>query len=146
MDSRGFFSVDALFAVTLLLVVVGALTNLYGGSNQAATWASASGEAKLTCEKLAAAVNTVYTNGSSFELYIELPATIQNRAYTIFLDNSNREITIAVPDAGVTSSTAKAQVACKNFPSENFPSGALTPSNRVRVYWENNSVKVTNWP
>jgi len=142
MDRRGFFSVDALFAVTLLLVVVGALTNLHSGSNQAATWVSANGEAKLTCEKLAAAVNTVYANGSSFELYIELPATIQNRAYTISLDNSNREVTIAVPDAGVTGSTAKATVVCKNFASIS----ALTPSNRVRVYWENNSVKVTNWP
>lgn len=141
MDRRGLFSVDALFAVTLLLGVVGALTNLYGGSNQAATWVGASGEAKLTCEKLAAAVNTVYTNGSSFEMYLEIPATIQNRSYTISLDNSKREIAIEVLGAGVTSSTAKATVACKNFTS-----GTLNPSNRVRVYWENNRVKVVNWP
>lgn len=141
MDRRGLFSVDALFAVTLLLTVVGTLTNLYDGSTQTATWASAGGEAKLTCEKLAAAVNTVYANGSSFELYVELPATIQNRAYTISLDNSKQEISIEVPGAGVTGSTAKATVTCKNFTSS-----TLTPSNRVKVYWADNSVRVINWP
>lgn len=141
MDRRGLFSVDALFAVTLSLAVAATLTNLYNGTNQAATWASAGGEAKLTCEKLAAAVNTVYANGSSFELYLELPATIQNRVYSIYLDNSKREITIVVPGAGVIENMVKATVACKNFPS-----GTLTPSNRVRVYWADNSVRVVNWP
>jgi len=139
MDSRGFFSIDVIFAVTLLLTIAGVFSNVYSGRNQAATWIGVGMEAKSTCEKIAAAVNTVYANGSTSELYIDLPATISGHTYAISFDNLRREIMIDVPDVGITGSTAKAATTCKNIVLS-----ILDPSKRVRVYLENNSVKVAN--
>jgi len=139
MDRRGFFSIDALFAVTLLLMVSGTLLNLYEGRGQAAGWISASGEAKMTCEKLAAAINTVYADGSASELYLRLPATIDNYVYTISYDPTHRQIIAEVPEVGITERTSKAAVACKNIMLEN-----LDPSRQIRVRWLNGNVEVTN--
>lgn len=136
MDRRGFFSIDALFAVTLLLMVSGMLLNLYEGRNQAAAWISAGGEVKMVCEKLAAAINTVYSNGPALELYINLPATIDNYAYTISYNSTNRQIIAEVPEVGVTS---KAAVACKNILLEN-----LDLSKQIGVHWLNNNIEVVN--
>lgn len=139
MDRQGFFSIDAIFAVALLLTIAGVFSNVYNGRNQAATWIGVGAEAKSTCEKLVAAINTVYANGSALDLCIDLPATIGGHAYVILFDNIDREITINVPEIGITGSTAKATTTCRNITL-----GSLDTSKRVRVYWENSSVKVTN--
>ena len=139
MDRRGFFSIDVLFAVTLLLMVSGALLNLYEGRSQAVAWIGASGEAKMACEKLAAAINTVYADGPASELYLRLPATIDNHAYTISYDSTHRQIIAEVPGVGVTESTSKAAVACKNIVLEN-----LDPSGQIRVRWLGGNIEVTN--
>jgi hypothetical protein len=139
MDRQGFFSIDVIFAVTLLLTIAGIFSNIHSGRDQASTWIGAGMEAKLTCEKIATAVNAVYANGSTLELYIDLPATIGGHTYSISFDNLRREITIDVPDAGITGSTAKATTTCKNIVL-----GILDPSKRVKVYLENSSVVVVN--
>lgn len=139
MDRRGQFSVDAIFAIALLLGVVATLTNLYNGRNQVATWIGTNQEAKLICEKLAATINTVYTNGSTLKLYLELPATIQNHAYTISFDNSKREIIIET-SIDATDFTSNAKTACNNITLDDN----LDPSKRVKVYWENDRVRLTN--
>ena len=139
MDRRGLFSIDVLFAMTLLLTVVGTLSNVYQGRDEAATWIGAGEEASVVCEKLAAAVNTVYANGSTSELYINLPDTIRGNSYTISFDNTRREITIEVPDVGITGRAAKAMTSCKNVAF-----GSLDPSKRVRVRWSGGNVEVTN--
>lgn len=136
MDRRGFFSIDALFAATLLLMVWGTLLNLYEGRNQAIAWISADGEAKMVCEKLAAAIDTVYSNGPTLELYINLPATIDNYTYTLSYDSTNRQIIAEVPEVGTIS---KAAVICKNILLEN-----LDPSRQIKVHWLNDNVEVTN--
>ena len=139
MDRRGFFSIDALFAVTLLLMVSGALLNLYEGRGQAAAWIGAGNEAKMACEKLAAGINSVYATGPASELYLNLPATIDNYAYTISYDSTHRQIIAEVPELSITESTSKAALACKNILLEN-----LDPSERIWVHWSGNSIEVIN--
>jgi hypothetical protein len=90
----------------------------------------------MACEKLAAAIDTVYSNGPALELCINLPATIDNYAYTISYDSTNRQIIAEVPGVGVTS---KAAVACKNILLEN-----LDPSRQIRVHWLNDNIEVAN--
>ncbi|KUO39751.1 MAG: hypothetical protein AVW06_00240 [Hadesarchaea archaeon DG-33-1] len=139
MNSRGFFSIDALFAVTLFLMISGALLNLYEGRSQAVAWIGANSEAKMACEKLAAAINTVYANGSASELYLNLPATVDNYAYTISYDSTHRRIIAEVPEIGITESTSKAAITCKNVLLEN-----LDPSRQIKVRWLDGNIKVTN--
>jgi len=139
MDRRGFFSVDALFAVTLLLMISGGLLNLYEGRGQAAAWINAANEAKMACEKLAAAINTVYAAGPASELYLNLPATIDNYTYTISYDSTHRQIIAEVQELGITERTSKAAVACKNILLEN-----LDFSRRIRVRWLGGNIEVMN--
>jgi len=139
MDRRGFFSIDALFAVTLLLMISGVLLNLYEGRGQAAAWSSTADEAKMTCEKLAAAINTVYATGPASELYLDLPATIDNYAYTISYDSTHRQIIAEVPEIDITERTSKAAVECKNILLEN-----LDFSRRIRVRWLGGNIEVMN--
>jgi hypothetical protein len=139
IDRQGFFSIDALFAVTLLLMISGVILNLCEGRAQAVAWSSAANEAKMACEKLAAAINTVYADGPASELYINLPATIENHAYTISYDSTHRQIIAEVPGVEVTERTSKAAVACKNVMLEN-----LDLSRRIRVRWSGGNIEVMN--
>jgi hypothetical protein len=130
MDRRGFFSIDALFAVTLLLMVTGVLINLYQGRDQVVAWSSAADESKMVCEKLAAAINSVYANGENSELYIDLPATIDNHSYTLSFDPTHRQIIANIPGADIAAGTSKASVTCKNVVIEN-----LDFSKKIWVHW-----------
>jgi len=139
MDRRGFFSIDALFAVTLLLMVTGVLINLYQGRNQVVAWSSAAYESKMACEKLAAAINTVYATGQDSELYIDLPATIDNQTYTLSFDSTHRQIIAIMPGLDIAEGTSKAAVTCKNVLIEN-----LDFSRKIWVHWSGNNIEVMN--
>jgi len=139
MDRKGFFSIDALFAVTLLLMISGVLLNLYEGRGQAAAWSSTANEAKMACEKLAAAINTVYASGPDSELYLDLPTTIDNYVYTLSYDSSHRQIIAEMPELGITERTSKAAVACKNIQLEN-----LDFSRQIWVRWLGGNIEVMN--
>jgi hypothetical protein len=139
MDRRGFFSIDALFAVTLLLMVTGVLINLYQGRNQVVAWSSAADESKMACEKLAAAINSVYATGQDSELYIDLPATIDNHAYTLSFDSTHRQIIADMPGVDIAEGTSKAAVTCKNVMIEN-----LDLSKKIWVHWSGGDIEVMN--
>ena len=139
MDRRGFFSIDALFAVTLLLMVTGVLINLYQGRNQVVAWISAADESKMASEKLAAAINTVYATGQDSELYIDLPATIDNHTYTLSFDSTHRQIIADMPGLDIAEGTSKAAVTCKNVLIEN-----LDFSRKIWVHWLGSNIEVMN--
>ena len=139
MDRRGFFSIDALFAVTLLLMVTGVLINLYQGRNQVVAWSSAAEESKMASEKLAAAINSVYATGQDSELYINLPTTIDNHSYTLSFDPTHRQVIANIPGADITEGTWKAAVTCKNVLIEN-----LDLSKKIWVHWVGNNIEVIN--
>ncbi|MDI6884097.1 MAG: hypothetical protein QMD00_03010 [Hadesarchaea archaeon] len=136
-DHKGFFSIDALFAVTLLLLISASFLNMYEGRKQATELMGARLEAKLVGEKLAAAINTVYANGSDFELRVNLPQNVGSYSYQITFDNTARQISVENSAWGAVSVGA----VCKNV--RNF---TLGPENlqTIRVYWADNQVKVVS--
>ncbi|MDI6643336.1 MAG: hypothetical protein QMD95_04750 [Candidatus Hodarchaeaceae archaeon] len=136
-DHKGFFSIDALFAVMLLLLISASFLNMYEGRKQATELMGARLEAKLVGEKLAAAINTVYANGSDFELRVNLPENVGGYSYQITFDNAARQISVENSAWGVVS----VGVVCKNV--RNF---TLGPENlqTLRVYWADNQVKVVS--
>lgn len=137
-DNRGFFSIDALFAVTLLLLISMSFLNLYEGRKAAADVMGARLEAKLVGEKLAAAINTVYANGSDFELRVNLPENIESYYYRIEFDNTLRQISVENSAWG----TISVGVVCKNV--RNFVLGPENLENTIRVYWVENQVRIVN--
>ena len=139
MGRRGFFSIDALFAVTLLLMVTGVLINLYQGRDKVVAWSSAADESKMACEKLAAAINTVYATGQDSELFIDLPAAIDNYSYTLSFDSTHRQIVADMPGADISAGTSKAAVTCNNILIEN-----LDPSKKIWVHWSGGNIEVMN--
>lgn len=137
-DARGFFSIDALFAVTLLLMISASLLNVYEGRKQAADLMSARLGAKLVGEKLAAAINTVYANGPDFELRVDLPENMGSYFYQITFDNTVRQISVENSAWGAVS----VGVICKNV--VNFVLSSENLENTIRVYWAENQIKVVN--
>jgi len=134
--NRGFFSIDAIFAFTLLLMVVTTFSNIYEGRNKTAQLMDANLEAKSVGEKLAAAINTVYANGSNFELYISLPQKIGKSNYSITFDDAERDVIVENQEGF---GRVCVGVVCKNVVVniDNF-------SKPIRVHWANDNVEVAN--
>lgn len=137
-EKRGFFSIDALFAVTLLLVVTSSFLNLYEGRKASAELMGARLEAKMVGEKLAATINTVYANGSKFKLYVDLPENIGKYFYRITFDNTTRQISIENSAWGAVS----VGVVCNNV--QNFVLGPENLGNSILVYWVENQIRVVS--
>ncbi len=138
LRERGFFSIDALFAVTLLLMVSTSFLHVYDGRKEAAELTGARLEARIVCEKLAAAINTVYANGSNFELDVDLPSKIGSYFYQVKFDNTARQVLVENSAWG----TVGAGVVCKNV--DNFVLERENLENTIRVYWVENTVMVVN--
>lgn len=137
-DRSGFFSIDVLFAVTLLLLVSTSFLNIYEGRKQAAELMGARLEARLVGEKLAAAINTVYASGPNFELRVNLPGKVKNYLYRITFENTTRQISVENPTWGNVS----VGVVCKNV--RNFVLGPENLQRTIRVFWAENQVRVVS--
>ena len=138
LRERGFFSIDALFAVTLLLMVSSSFLHVYEGRRGAAELMSARLEAKIVGEKLAAAINTVYANGSNFEIDVDLPQKIGSHLYKIEFDNIARQVVVENSAWG----TVGVGVVCKNV--WDFVLDRENLENTIRVHWVENIVMVVN--
>ncbi|MFQ5799675.1 MAG: hypothetical protein ACE5H0_13425 [Bacteroidota bacterium] len=135
---RGLFSIDALFAVTLLLMISSSFLHVYEGRRGAAELMSARLEAKIVGEKLAAAINTVYANGSNFEVDVDLPQKIGSHFYKIEFDNAARQVVVENSAWG----TVGVGVVCKNV--WDFVLEEENLENTIRVRWVENIVMVVN--
>jgi hypothetical protein len=135
-EKRGFFSVDALFALTLLLIITASFMNVYEGRRGAAERIDERLEAKIIGEKIAAALNTTYTAGANFELSIDLPENIGGHTYQITFDNADLQISVISPRLG----TIRVGNACKNV--ANFVLGPENLGNNIQVYWVGNQIMV----
>lgn len=138
LRERGFFSIDALFAVTLLLMVSSSFLHVYEGRRGAAELMSARLEAKIVGEKLAAAINTVYANGSNFEIDVDLPQKIGSHFYKIEFDNTARQVVVENSAWG----TVGVGVVCKNV--WDFVLDRENLENTIRVHWVENIVMIVN--
>jgi len=135
-SSRGFFSIDAVFALGLILFISASFLNLYEGRKAGSELTGIKFEAKLAGEELAAGINTVYANGHKFELHVKLPENLRGYQYLVTFDNSTRTISIENSAWG----TISTGVICKNVQNFTFGSGEL--ENWIRIYWTDNQVEV----
>lgn len=137
-DNRGFFSIDALFALALILVISASFLNLYEGRKAEGELVGARLEARVVGEKLAAIINTVYANGPNFELRVDLPENFGNYSYRITFDNATRQISVENSAWGAVGGG----VVCTNV--QNF---VLEPDNlvgTVLVYWVGDRITVVS--
>ena len=95
-------------------------------------------EAKIVGEKLAGVINTVYANGSNFELDVDLPPKIGSYFYKIEFDNTTRQVLVENSAWG----TVVVGVVCKNV--WNFVLERENLENTIRVYWVESTVMVVN--
>ncbi|HID60371.1 MAG TPA: hypothetical protein EYP46_00750 [Hadesarchaea archaeon] len=137
-DIRGFFSIDAMFALTLILIISTSFLNLYGGRKAGVELSGARLEARLVGEGLAAAINTVYANGSNFELYLGLPENIGGYSYRIAFDSFTRQISVENSAWGTTN----VGVIPKNVQDFVLESGDLDDS--ILVYWDDDQIRVVS--
>lgn len=139
LEERGFFSIDAFFALVLLITISGMLLSAAQGSEQIARETTQLQEADMIVEKLAGAINTVYTNGSSFELQVDLPDNIVGENYTVSFNRENREVYIKDLE-GVSSDVARASIIPNNL--YDFELNRENLENTIRVYWPDDNIGV----
>jgi hypothetical protein len=70
---RGFFSVDLLIAFALVLTIFASIYSVQGRWREEASGEGQALRARAACEKLLAAINTVYTN-ENLEIFLRLPS------------------------------------------------------------------------
>lgn len=67
---KGQISIEAIMAIGMAIVILASFTNITWERYQSAKEIGESGEARMTGELLAAAINTGYSNGEGFRLYL----------------------------------------------------------------------------
>jgi len=137
-DRRGFFSIDALFAIMLLMLVSTSFLNIYTGQKAGAELMTAKLEARMVGEEFAATMNSVYANGSYFSLSVNLPENLGSYHYSISFDNSTRQISVENAAWGsITVTIGLENVRDFTLNRENLQSA-------IRLYLVDNQMRVEN--
>lgn len=113
LDDRGFGSVEFIFVTLIVFIIIGGMISLVGNQmDQAQTGDLA--KARITGEKIAGTINTVYTkgnsvNGNSYYANISIPGDIDFNANItsskITVTSYNEDIEIKIIPVNVTDFT-----------------------------------------
>jgi hypothetical protein len=131
---RGFFSMDALFALTLLMLVCSSFLHVYQGRMEAARGISWGLEARMVGEELAGTINAVYSGGPGLELRLKVP---ERPSLTLAFESSRGEVVVKGEHGEVRVGTV-----CNNV--ENFLFSPENLGRILRVYWEENRIRVVS--
>ena len=140
-NSKGFFTVDAFMALFLLTTVVTALLSTYEARMEVADSLGLNMEAKMVCEKIAAAVDAVYVGGPGLSLRFELSRGVREN-FVVYFDRDERAIVAENSEMGVSGAVTRAPVVCNNV--LDFE---LWPENLRRtivVRWVGENIEVGN--
>ncbi|KXA94788.1 hypothetical protein AKJ65_03420 [candidate division MSBL1 archaeon SCGC-AAA259E19] len=138
---EGFFSIDALFAIILLLLTLTTLVSLYQGRRSMVRATRERLEGEMIVQKLAGAVNVVHAGGEPLTLNIHLKENIGGKNYTVQFDEGEREISIRFIGDGQNYPVAEASVVVDQLDL----SGLENVARKIRICWENdNIIKVKN--
>lgn len=140
-DDRGFFSVDAFFALLLLITVASGLLTIAQESKERSQDIARLYEQDMSAEKLAAAINTVYAKGSSLELRINLAENALGENYSLRLDTKNHMIIVENSQNGLSSPIGKAHIIPINLPTITLGHDNL--SKTILIQWADDNMKVT---
>lgn len=147
-DRRGFFSIDAFFALLLVITVATSLMTVSQRNKEAARETSGAIMQDMVAEELAAGINSVYANGSGLKIgegdnlgiYISLPDNILGENYTLSLNEENRLIVAENSKAGLQEPIATASIIPHNI--HDFVLKPENLSHRIRIFWEENKIRV----
>ncbi|MEM4188539.1 MAG: hypothetical protein QXN56_05230 [Candidatus Hadarchaeum sp.] len=128
-EKRGFFSVDALLALSLLVIIATSLITLSEGRRKSAEAIEIHLEAKMIGDRLAAAINSVYVNGPNISLSLKLPENIGPYQYRVSSDNSVGLLTV---ESSVE--VVEIRTICKNF--QNFVLERENLAKKIQIFWE----------
>ena len=138
---RGFFSIDAFFAVMLLVTISGILLSSAETTELSASWIGATQEAKMVTERMAAMIDITYSSGNGFEITFDMPTQVCRYNYVLRVDNHQKAITIENLDYNIDPSIIKSRIVCNNIENTTLSSSSFSAL-QVKISWDENQLKV----
>lgn len=129
---RGFFTVDLLIAFALILTLFASVYSVQGRWREEASREGRMLRARAACEKLLAAINTVYTN-ENLEIFLRLPSDFP---YQLLLSDN---LLLALGDDNTL--LAAVPVLCGGIVRP-FSLGPENLAGPIRVGWRENEISV----
>lgn len=137
LKNEGFFSIDALFAIIMLLLAVSSLVNIYQGRSQMAQETRINLEGRITSEKIAGAINMIYASEGPLKLKIDLPQDLTGKEYTT--DFGDHSVFVENSAAGLSSDLTSAAIIFDRIKKED-----KDLSEKIEIYWERDEIWVKN--
>jgi len=142
-EEKGYFSIDAVFA---LLILVAVSSTFLVGARQSRVMAretSTQIEQKMALEKIAAGVNKVYANGyrddENFELKLDMKENILKNNQRIQVDVKEGFLYVKNLDDN-SISPIKASIIPLNV--ENFSLDSDDMSKKLRIFWGKENIRI----
>ena len=124
LDQRGFGSIEFIFVSLIVFLIIGGLVSIVGNEmNQTQTGDVA--QARVTGEKIAETINTVYINGMGYNITLTVPTGM-----TVYVNNATGNVNV------FSSSTGK-NISVKLIP-KNVQSTTLNAGQVKSVVYSNN--------
>jgi uncharacterized protein (UPF0333 family) len=116
LDERGQGSIEFIFVTLIALLVIGGLVNLVGSeTTQSQTGDLA--QARMTGEKMAEIINTVYINGAGYSISLTVPDNM-----VVYVNNPTGFLTI---NSITTGNNISVKLIPKNVPVTTLNSGSI---------------------
>lgn len=140
LKKGGFFSIDALFALIILLLMLGPMFNLYQARRNTVGETGVKLKGKMLSQRLAGAVNVVLATGRPLSLRLNLPDNISGENYSPLFDANRRTIYENFENLRVSKASTSASVAVNKI--ENIEN--IDPKERIKIYWNGENIAVMN--
>lgn len=139
-EERGFLSIDALFALVILLLILSTIINIYQGRAHMASETRGKLEGKMISEKLAGAINVVYATGEPVTVNLKLSDNILGEKYIPQYNSGSRKVfqQFTKNDLGSRFTTASV------IPPNVDIAPDLNTAQKIRIFWENDEIMVRN--
>ncbi|MGC9516092.1 MAG: hypothetical protein ACP5C3_00165 [Methanomicrobiales archaeon] len=131
MDLKGQVSVDLLFATLIAIIIIGSFVSLISSETET-TQTAELGRARMVGEKIAEAINTVYTNGNGYSINVSMPST------------TDLDMTAQVTTSGyVNIAYQEKSTSIRLIPRQNISSITMTSGNRYNIRNNNGTITIT---
>lgn len=140
IKKKGFLSIDFLFSIVFLLMIMSSFFSVYQSRYALATEMSEDLQGKMMSNKLAGPVNEVYSTGGALSVEeLDFPENIFGENYWIGFDREQKEVFIAFDNSLDNNAVTGASV---------FEDIVVGLENKMRpgtltIYWEDNIFLLT---
>ena len=119
MDEKGFGSIEFLFVTLIALIMIAGLSSMVS-SETIQTQTGDIAQTRMTGEKMAEIINTVYMNGAGYTIGLSVPSST-----TVYINNPSGSLSIYSAKNG-------ANISIKIIP-KNIQNSTLTAGNNYNV-------------